>query len=416
MSDYIERKKLINTLSRHRDTPEIKVLTGVRRCGKSTILSKYADLLREDGVPDTNIFTKRFDSFDIPLGYNAQNLYDELAEAMQQTQPGPLYIFLDEIQDVPQWETIVRKLHTRPNTDVYITGSNAWLLSGELVTYLTGRYVTIPVYPLSFAEYYAYRTSCSHSHSPESHESIDQLFNQYMMFGGMPGLFANGLPDERKATELLTAVYESVVMNDVAQRYGIRDITTLERLTQYLFSTSANLFSTNNVLNTLRSAGVNTTYTTVDNQIGALEKAFVLYSAQQERMRGKEILRPQRKYYPVDNGLRNLATGFSGADRGAQLEGIIFMELIRRGYQVTIGTMPQGEIDFVARRNTDKQYIQVTLNMTDDRTRQRELAPLQRLQDAFPRLVLTLDWLSEETTAEGIRIMNAIDWLCQSQD
>lgn len=406
MTGYIARDKLTNTLRSHRNTPEIKVLTGVRRCGKSTLLEHYAQSLFDDGVPASNIFTRRFDSFDTPIGYSATDLHADLMQATQEAQPGPFYVFLDEIQDVPGWEEVVRRLHSRDDTDVYITGSNARLLSGELATHLTGRYITIPVYPLSFDEYQR------HHRAQGTTDSTDQLFSRYMMFGGMPGLFATGQPDQGKATEILTSIYESIVMKDVAGRYGIRDIATLEKLSRYLFSTSGNLFSVNNVANTLASAGANASYATVDNQISALERSFIVYSAQQERMRGKELLRPRRKFYPVDNGFRNLATGFNGSDRGAQLEGIVFMELQRRGYDVAIGSLPDGEIDFIAKRGNDKQYIQVTLNMTEEQTRERELAPLRRLGDAFPRTVLTLDWHSEGMTDEGIHITNVMDWLC----
>lgn len=405
MTGYIARDKLTDTLRSHRNTPEIKVLTGVRRCGKSTLLEHYAQSLLDDGVPASNIFTRRFDSFDTPIGYSATDLHADLMQATQESRPGPFYVFLDEIQDVPGWEEVVRRLHSRDDTDVYTTGSNARLLSGELATHLTGRYITIPVYPLSFDEYQR------HHRAQGTTDSTDQLFSKYMMFGGMPGLFATGQPDQDKATEILTSIYESIVMKDVAGRYGIRDIATLEKLSRYLFSTSGNLFSVNKVANTLASAGANASYATVDNQISALERSFIVYSAQQERMRGKELLRPQRKFYPVDNGFRNLATGFNGSDRGAQLEGIVFMELQRRGYDVTIGSLPDGEIDFIAKRGNDKQYIQVTLNMTEEQTRERELAPLRRLGDAFPRTVLTLDWHSEGMTDEGIHITNVMDWL-----
>lgn len=406
MTGYIARDKLTDTLRSHRNTPEIKVLTGVRRCGKSTLLEHYAQSLLDDGVPASNIFTRRFDSFDTPIGYSATDLHADLMQATQEARPGPFYVFLDEIQDVPGWEEVVRRLHSRDDTDVYTTGSNARLLSGELATHLTGRYITIPVYPLSFDEYQR------HHRAQGTTDSTDQLFSEYMMFGGMPGLFVTGQPDQDKATEILTSIYESIVMKDVAGRYGIRDIATLEKLSRYLFSTSGNLFSVNKVANTLASAGANASYATVDNQISALERSFIVYSAQQERMRGKELLRPQRKFYPVDNGFRNLATGFNGSDRGAQLEGIVFMELQRRGYDVTIGSLPDGEIDFIAKRGNDKQYIQVTLNMTEEQTRERELAPLRRLGDAFPRTVLTLDWHSEGMTDEGIHITNVMDWLC----
>lgn len=406
MTGYIARDKLTDTLRSHRNTPEIKVLTGVRRCGKSTLLEHYAQSLLDDGVPASNIFTRRFDSFDTPIGYSATDLHADLMQATQEARPGPFYVFLDEIQDVPGWEEVVRRLHSRDDTDVYITGSNARLLSGELATHLTGRYITIPVYPLSFDEYQR------HHRAQGTTDSTDQLFSKYMMFGGMPGLFVTGQPDQDRATEILTSIYESIVMKDVAGRYGIRDIATLEKLSRYLFSTSGNLFSVNKVANTLASAGANASYATVDNQISALERSFIVYSAQQERMRGKELLRPQRKFYPVDNGFRNLATGFNGSDRGAQLEGIVFMELQRRGYDVAIGSLPDGEIDFIAKRGNDKQYIQVTLNMTEEQTRERELAPLRRLGDAFPRTVLTLDWHSEGMTDEGIHITNVMDWLC----
>ncbi|MCZ4448533.1 ATP-binding protein [Bifidobacterium breve] len=406
MTGYIARDKLTDTLRSHRNTPEIKVLTGVRRCGKSTLLEHYAQSLLDDGVPASNIFTRRFDSFDTPIGYSATDLHADLMQATQEARPGPFYVFLNEIQDVPGWEEVVRRLHSRDDTDVYITGSNARLLSGELATHLTGRYITIPVYPLSFDEYQR------HHRAQGTTDSTDQLFSKYMMFGGMPGLFVTGQPDQDRATEILTSIYESIVMKDVAGRYGIRDIATLEKLSRYLFSTSGNLFSVNKVANTLTSAGTNASYATVDNQISALERSFIVYSAQQERMRGKELLRPQRKFYPVDNGFRNLATGFNGSDRGAQLEGIVFMELQRRGYDVAIGSLPDGEIDFIAKRGNDKQYIQVTLNMTEEQTRERELAPLRRLGDAFPRTVLTLDWHSEGMTDEGIHITNVMDWLC----
>lgn len=406
MTGYIARDKLTDTLRSHRNTPEIKVLTGVRRCGKSTLLEHYAQSLLDDGVPASNIFTRRFDSFDTPIGYSATDLHADLMQATQEARPGPFYVFLNEIQDVPGWEEVVRRLHSRDDTDVYITGSNARLLSGELATHLTGRYITIPVYPLSFDEHQR------HHRAQGTTDSTDQLFSKYMMFGGMPGLFVTGQPDQDRATEILTSIYESIVMKDVAGRYGIRDIATLEKLSRYLFSTSGNLFSVNKVANTLTSAGTNASYATVDNQISALERSFIVYSAQQERMRGKELLRPQRKFYPVDNGFRNLATGFNGSDRGAQLEGIVFMELQRRGYDVAIGSLPDGEIDFIAKRGNDKQYIQVTLNMTEEQTRERELAPLRRLGDAFPRTVLTLDWHSEGMTDEGIHITNVMDWLC----
>lgn len=405
---YFARRRLMAVLESHRNTPEIKVLTGVRRCGKSTLLDHYAQSLIDGGVPERNVFIRRFDSFDIPIGYAARDLHHDLQQAMTHAAPGPFYVFLDEIQDVPGWEQVVRRLHTRADTDVYITGSNAYLLSGELATYLAGRYVAIAVYPLSFDEY------ATHMEQAHPGTAEDKLFADYMTYGGMPGLYVAGEPTHATAREILSAIYESVVVKDVASRYAIRDIAALNTLSRYLFATSGNLFSTNNIVNTLRSAGQTITYVTVDNQIKALEQAFIIHGCEQARLRGKQLLHPQRKYYPVDNGFRNLANGFNGSDLGAQLEGIVYMELRRRGYDISIGASRDGEIDFVARREAETHYIQVTLNMTEEHTRQRELAPLQRLTDAFPRTVLTLDRFSTGITDEGIRIDNVIDWLRRS--
>ena len=353
------------------------------------------------------MFFKRFDDFDIPLDYDAADLYEELQQAIAQSDAAkPFYVFLDEIQDVPQWERVVRRLHTRSNTHVTITGSNARLLSGDLATYLAGRYVEIPVYPLSFSEYMEYRQLLG-----DTGISTDDLLADYMRFGGMPGLLKYGLPTEENARQFLEDVYRSIVVKDVAERSGIRDIAALSKVSRYLFATSGNLFSVRNVANTLKSAGLGIAPKTVDAQVDALERAFVIYRAEQTGLSGKQILRPTNKYYPVDNGFRNLANGFTSKDFGAQLEGVVYMELRRRGYMVRVGAVTGGEIDFVASRGSDRRYIQVTATMLDESVRERELASLRALSDAFPRYVITLDPFSAGTTEDGIRIVRATDWL-----
>jgi predicted AAA+ superfamily ATPase len=286
----VRRDELLDRVLRHEGTPEVKVLVGVRRCGKSTLLQMFADALAERGVSQENMFFKRFDAFDIPIGYGAKDLYDELRAAMQRAEPGMFYVFLDEIQDVPGWEQVVRRLHTRENTDVYVTGSNARLLSGELATYLAGRYVELPVYPLSFAEYAGYRTDLGDA------DADDRMFADYMRYGGMPGLFAAGLPDEAKAGEVLDGVIP------VGRAQGCRAAVRHTRsgdigegLALLVLHVRASLFSTNRVRATLRDAGLDVTYATLDNQIGALQKTFVLYSAGQERTRGKQLLRPRQQ-------------------------------------------------------------------------------------------------------------------------
>ncbi|MCO6558733.1 MAG: ATP-binding protein [Bifidobacterium sp.] len=403
----VPRKALLQSLESHDYTDQIKVLVGVRRCGKSTLLQQYKQQVSGSGIPDTNLFFKRFDSFSIPIGYDAQNLYDELAKAIQKLdEKYPFYVFLDEIQDVPGWEKVVRRLHTRENTHVYITGSNAQLLSGDLATYLAGRYLTIPVYPLSFNEYLEYRRMLGEVPKP----TTDYL-GDYLHFGGMPGLLKYGLPSESQARETLEDIYQSIVVKDAAGHNGIRDIPTLTTISHYLFSTSGNLFSLRKVTNTLRNTGLNVSPMTVNAHITALTEALVIYRAEQEGISGKQILRPTSKYYPVDNGFRNLVNGFSNKDLGLQLEGVVYMELRRRGYIVTVGTGEHGEVDFVARKGSEKQYIQVTLSMLEESTHERELSSLQALTDAFPRMVITMDPVSAGVTDEGIRIVHAPQWL-----
>ncbi|WP_223847950.1 ATP-binding protein [Bifidobacterium reuteri] len=435
--NYIARPDMLNRLLGHRDTPDIKVIIGVRRCGKSTALTMLSDALELDGVPRTNIFYKRFDAFDIPLDYSAADLHEELMQAASGLDDSvPFYVMLDEIQDVPGWEKVVRRLHTRERTDVYITGSNANLLSGDLATYLTGRYIEIPAFPLSFREYLDFSkalpsgeksktdgtgTEGAEAGQPraEQPKTRDELLAEYLLVGGMPGLFALRTRTVETIGAELRDIYQSILFKDVAQRYDIRDLEGLERLSRFLFSTSGSLFSARNVANTLSSVGHRISVGAVSSQADALRRAMLVYRADQEGMQGKTVLRPQSKYYPVDNGFRSLVTGFSPRDIGARLECAIYMELIRRGYTVSIGTNGKAEIDFIARkvtaRGTEQQYIQVTASLLDETTRAREFAPLLSVTDAFPRVIITLDPYSAGITKEGITVITAPDWLTQSE-
>ena len=430
--NYIARPDMLNRLLEHRDTPDIKVIIGVRRCGKSTALTMLSDALELDGVPRNNIFYKRFDAFDIPLDYSAADLHEELIQAASGlNDSAPFYVMLDEIQDVPGWEKVVRRLHTRERTDVYITGSNANLLSGDLATYLTGRYIEIPAFPLSFREYLDFskalpsdeksktEKSKTEGTGAEQSKTRDELLAEYLLVGGMPGLFALRARTVETIGAELRDIYQSILFKDVAQRYGIRDLEGLERLSRFLFSTSGSLFSARNVANTLSSVGRRISVGAVSSQADALRRAMLVYRADQEGMQGKTVLRPQSKYYPVDNGFRSLVTGFSPRDIGARLECAIYMELIRRGYTVSIGTNGKAEIDFIARkvtaRGTIQQYIQVTASLLDETTRAREFAPLLSITDAFPRVIITLDPYSAGITQEGITVVTAPDWLMQSE-
>ncbi len=406
-AELVQRSHYLDQLRAQFHTPDIKVLVGIRRCGKSSILSMFAEsLIEQQGVDPRNILFKRLDDYDVPLDYSAKDLAQEIDAAIHASDQNEwFHVFLDEIQDVEGWENVIRRLHTRPKTDVYITGSNARVLSGELATQLTGRYYEIPIYPLSFGEYLTFPALKTETTDQETR------FSDYLRFGGMPGLFALRDRSDRSLANELRGIYQSILFKDVAQRFEIRDLTMLEHVGRYLCSTSGTLFSSRKIANTLTSMGTKASTSTIDNIVGAIGQAYLLYSAEQTGLQGKALLRPKRKFYPADTGFRNLMTGFTGTDLGAQLECVIFRELLMRGYTVTVGTFDNLEIDFVARRGGDKLYVQVTLSMLEEQTRQRELRPLEQLTDAFPRMVITLDRFSAGITEQGIRIVNAIDWL-----
>lgn len=406
----ISRPTYLDMLTRELRTPDIKVLTGVRRSGKSSILQLYADKLHAGGIEQRNMFFKRLDDFDTPLNYRANDLYGQLTTAISASDKRRwFYVFLDEIQDVDGWEDVVRRLHTRERTDVYITGSNAQVLSGELATLLTGRYREIPVFPLSFTEYKDFV-----AHRDKNFTTPKATLTEYLRFGGMPGIFALNSMDEAEIRSTLSATYDSILFSDVVSRLELRSSPAIERVARFILSTSGNLFSLRNVTSALRDSGIALDSKTVDALIEGLIESFVIYAAEQQGLRGKRVLRPQRKFFPVDTGLRSLATGFGTTDIGARLEGVVFMELKRRGYEVAIGTPPEGEIDFVASRGDERAYIQVTASMLDETTRRRELAPLQGLTDAYPRIVLTADSSVAGVAAEGIRIVNVEQWLTQT--
>lgn len=403
----VNRPDYQRTLDALRDTEQVKVLQGVRRCGKSTILASFRNKLLSEGVPENNVFYRRFDEFSLPLEQTAEGLMKDLQEAFDSADSNAMtYVFLDEIQEVEGWETVVRKLHTRPGTDIYVTGSNAHMLSSDLATQLSGRHVSIRVHPLSFQEFLQFSDAYDASYRDDG-----EAFSEYMRFGGMPSLFSlrDRTPDN--IARELSSILDTVVLNDVARRLGLRDVALLQRLISYLFSTSGNLFSTNKVVGALGSAKRKTSSETIDNYIDALEKAYAMAEAPQSGLQGKALLHPLRKFYPVDLGLRNFITHFSAENTGFQLENVVHNELVRRGYVVEVGALQAGEVDFVARRMDERVYVQVSETVLDPVTRERELKPLRAISDAFPKMVLTLDRFGIGTTDDGIRIMNVIDWL-----
>lgn len=406
------RPRYQTLLERYRDVDQIKVLRGVRRCGKSAILTMYMNHLMDDGVKPDNIFYRRYDEFGMPAAQSADMLAQELAEAMAVADPHSMfYVFLDEIQEVSGWERVVRGLHTKDGVDVTVTGSNAHFLSSDLATLLAGRYVPLDVYPLSFREYVDF---CRASDGRET--SVDAMFADYLRYGGMPGLFSLRDRDEEGVARELAAVFDTVILNDVAKRLNIRDLSLLSRLVAYLFSTSGNLFSARKVTGALKSAGYRVAQDTVESYIDALERAYILHGLHQSGLKGKEILNPLRKFYPVDTGLRNLPARFAVDDLGFQLEDVVANELLRRGSQVSVGAVPMrstgtAEIDFVATGHQSRAYYQVTQTLVDDRVFEREIAPLRAVGDSFAKTILTYDHARGGITSDGIRITAIPDWL-----
>ena len=403
----IPRERYQRLLEAYRDAEQVKVLQGVRRCGKSAILTLYKDSLLSQGVEPRNIYYRRFDLLEEPLDVSAETLLQDVTQAWEKAdRDNPFYVFLDEIQDVAGWEKVVRRLHSERGIDLYLTGSNAHILSSDLATLLAGRSVTIDVFPLSFREFVDFNR-----HEGDSSASTDELFSKFLRYGGMPSLFSLKQQNEEFITRELSSIFDTVLLNDVALRRGIRDIALLERLVTYLFSTSGNLFSTRKVVGALVSSGRKTSAETIDNYISALEKSFILHGVEQSGIAGKQVLSPLRKFYPVDTGLRNLSTRFSPRDLGFQLEDVALVELLRRGYDVRVGAAEKAEVDFVANGHDKRIYFQVTETMLDNSVYDRELAPLRAIQDSFPKMVLTLDRFRTGTTEDGILIANLIDWL-----
>lgn len=409
MTAYVHRPFYENELQQHKNSPDIKAITGVRRCGKSSLMSNLAEQARAE-AGEANVFYRRMDQFGIPLSPTTEWLEHELSGALARRDVDRmLYVFLDEIQDVSGWEKVVRRLHTQEGVDVYITGSNAHVLSSDLATLLGGRYAQILVQPLSFAEFLSFANARSITFA-----SIDAAFAEYVRYGGMPAQFDLPERTEERLAELLETVYETIVLNDVAMHASIADFDLLSKLVRFAFSTSGNLFSTRAVVNTLTSAGRKTSSETVDNYLKALFDAFILDECEQTGLAGKQVLRPQRKLYPVDNGLRNVMTRFSPSDFGAQIECVVFNELKRRKLHPEVGVLRTEEIDFVAYgKNGEREYIQVTASMVDDATYKRELAPFESLADSFPKTVLTLDRYRTGITETGVRIVNLVDWLLE---
>ena len=401
--ERIERKEYLDWLVRWREQQIIKVVSGVRRCGKATLFAIYRDWLLSQGVDERQIIAINFEDIDYEhlTGYRA--LYDYIKGLLLPDRMN--YIFLDEIQHVEQFEKAVDSLFIKDNCDVYITGSNAYFMSGELATLLSGRYVELKMLPLSFREF------CSGLRSGAAQTNA-QKFDAYLRMSSFP--YALRLPGTgREVQGYLTDLYNTVLLKDVVARARIADVTSLEAVTKFLLHNIGSRVSATKIANTLKSAGKGVDQKTVDKYMRSLTDSLLIYEAARYNIKGKQYLSTQSKYYAVDVALRNTLVKGAASDIGHILENIVYLELLRRGERVFVGELEDGEVDFVTVGPEGTVYYQVAATTLDEEVLKRELAPLQRISDNYPKLLLTLDEVFATADYDGIQKRNVLDWLLE---
>ena len=396
----IPRPQAMDFLLRWQEKSVIKVISGLRRCGKSTLLLLFREKLQQQGVSNEQIQSLNFEdlAYD-PLASDDHLLYQRLQERLIPDKMN--YIFLDEVQHVQSFEKVVDSLYIQPNVDLYITGSNAYFLSGELATLLSGRYVELRLLPLSFAEYC--QSAKAQGKTPA------QNYREYVSTSSLP--YTLNLDDADSLTDYLRGTYSTIVLKDIVARLGITDINILESVTSFLLDSIGNLITPRRIADTMTSMRRKIDPRTVEKYLHALTDSLLLYRAQRYDLRGKQLLNSNAKYYAADLGFRRLLASGKRPDSGHVLENVIYLELLRRGYDVRVGQLPDGEIDFIAMKNDELIYYQVSLSILDEHTRTRELAPLQKRRDNYPKYLLTLDEMLPDENYDGILRRNALDWL-----
>lgn len=402
----VQRKEYLEKLIEWKDDDVIKVVTGIRRCGKSTLLMQYQDYLKSIGIEENQIIAVNFEELEYEELCDYKKLYAYIKDRLVADKI--TYIFLDEIQKVPSFEKVVDSLYVKPNIDIYITGSNAYMLSGDLATLLTGRYVEISMLPLSFSEYMEL-----------SDKDKESAFADYIKYGGLPFVATMDRTDDKVDT-YLEGIYNTVIVKDIEDRQKrqesnsdkrkINDIPLLKTIAKYLSSVIGSPVSLRGITNYLVSSGRKISANTVSNYVDALIESFIFYPAERFDIVGKQLLKANKKYYMVDLGIRNHILPRKYYDLGFSVENIVFFELLRRGCKVTIGKYQENEVDFVAEKRGEFTYIQVTADMVSKSTFDREMKPLYAIQDNYEKIVLTLDKLTVGNY-DGIKVVNVIDWL-----
>lgn len=397
----IKRDAYLNKLIGFKDLPLIKVVTGIRRCGKSTLLEMFKEYLLENGVGGEQIIAVNFEDMAFAAINNAEKLHDYITARLLPDRQN--YIILDEVQNVKEFQKAVDSLTLKKNVDIYLTGSNAFLLSGELATLLSGRYVEIAMLPLSFREYVSFW---------DDRTDINRKYADYLRYSSFPfALYLN--QDAGKIRDYLSGIYHTVILKDVAARKKIADIMTLESIVAFMFDNIGSLLSTKKIADTMTSGGRKISTHTVEGYISLLVDSFILYRAKRYDVKGRQHLKTQDKYYVCDIGLRWFLLGNKGGDLGHVLENVVFLELLRRGYDVHVGKVNDREVDFVAFKEDVLEYYQVALTVRDEQKLKTELASLEAIRDHNQKFLLTLD---EDPPAShnGIRQINALDFLLQN--
>ena len=393
----IIRPQYMELLKTYRDVPLVKILAGIRRCGKSTILEMLRDDLLKSGVSADHIINMRYTSEDFDDGMTDKDMYRNIKEQM--TGDGRYYLLLDEVQEIDGWEKAVNSLLENTDADIYVTGSNSKLMSGEISTYLTGRYISIPVYTLSFAEYLEFKK--------QSGLSTRELLNEYIRMGGFP-IVALGNFDERSAYQIVEGIYHSVITSDITKRHNIANFDLFNRVVRYIVENVGKTFSANAIVKFLKSEGRSLSVEAVYNYLNWLEKAFVIYRCQRYDLQGKSVLKTQEKFYLADSSLKYCIMGFNPKSIAAMLENIVYFELRRKGYDVYIGKNETKEIDFVAVRRDERIYVQVCRRLPEESD--REVANLLEIKDHYPKYVVTLDELAAGNI-NGVKIVHLADFL-----
>ncbi|WP_338999337.1 ATP-binding protein [Fusobacterium animalis] len=402
----IKRDLYLEEIKKYMNKPIIKVITGMRRSGKSMILKLIQEELEKMGIVKENIIYMNFESLVFIDIKDFEALYKHIIKKTF-NKKGKIYILLDEIQEVKGWEKAINSFLVDLDVDIYITGSNANLLSSELATYIAGRYIEIKIYPLSFQEYIDFASE----NNKKTPLSIDEYFYQYLNFGGLPGIHIFNYNKE-EIYQYLADVYNSILLRDVIARNNIRDIELLERVVLYIMDNIGNTFSAKSISDFLKNQGRKLSIETIYNYLKALENAFIISKVQRYDIKGKNILETQEKYYLSDLGFRNAKLGYQSNDISSYLENIIFLELLRRKYKVNVGKKNNKEIDFIANLRDENLYLQVTYLLASPETIEREFSPLKAIKDNYPKMVLSMDNLPE-SNIEGIKRKRIIDFLLE---